>query len=238
MHRVTPSSPVRPRPPQQNLNLVDCSSLLEAGDAIAAAQQLERVQVEYPKLLDRLVEERSRNQWAPADVSIALVSANEESEGQQRFTQMLKKSGFETDVSSYRDNYVSLPSGRKPTEFYDQGKEKRARPLVSLASRLSYALGLLARHPEPQVVIVSHAFELHWPMLNFVLRNERARVGLAFFGDLLDYRWKQAGLFEESQRPKIEFFNLEERSSELLGGVVLRGPTSATSLSGSGLGGL
>ncbi len=223
------SSPSRPRPSQpsqQNVNLVDCSSLLEVGDAIAAAEQVDRVQLEYPKLLERLQKERAMTGWAPADLSIALVSANEESEGQQRFTMMLKKSGFETDVSVYRDNYVSLPAGRKPADFYDLNREKqRQRPLISLASRLAYALGLLARHGEPQVIIVSHAFELYWPMLNFAERNKQARVGLAYFGDFLDYRWKQAGILEAQSL--IKFFDLTESSAELLGGIDLRGAATA-----------
>ncbi len=220
----------------QNVNLVDCNSLLEAGDSIAAAERLDRVQIEYSKLRALLISERTKKQWAQTDVSIALVSANEESEGQQRFTTMLTRSGFETDVSSYRDNYVSLPAGRKPADFYDQNKDKRERPLVSLAPRITYALGLLARYSEPQVIIVSHAFELYWPMLNFAQRNERARVGLAFFGSLLDYRWKQGGLFD-SENP-IEFFDLDDHSAELLGGIDLSGRARsqvAASPSGSGL---
>jgi hypothetical protein len=231
------SSPLsRSRPIQrQNVNLADCSSLLEAGEAIAIAEQVEKVPVQYQKLFERLQAHRSESGWLPADVSIALVSVNEESEAQQRFTLMLQKAGFETDVSDYRDNYVSLPAGRKPADFYDQSKERqRQRPLVSLASRLAYALGVLARHSEPQVIVVSHAFELYWPMLNFAERNSKARVGLAYFSDLLDYRWKQAGLFESGS--PIKFFDLGEHSAELLGGIVLRrAATSQVSMARSGL---
>jgi len=73
-------------------------------------------------------------------------------------------------------------------------------------------------------------------MLNFAQRNERARVGLAFFGSLLDYRWKQGGLFD-SENP-IEFFDLDDHSAELLGGIDLSGRARsqvAASPSGSGL---
>ena len=220
----------------QNVNLIDCNSLLEAGDSIAAAERLDRVQIEYSKLRALLISERTDQNWEPADAFIALVSANEESEGQQRFSTMLTRSGFETDVSSYRDNYVSLPAGRKPADFYDQNKDKRERPLVSLAPRLTYALGLLARYTEPQVLIVSHAFELYWPMLNFARRNQRARVGLAFFGSLLDYRWKQGGLFD-SESP-IKLFDLDYHSAELLGGIDLSGRArsqATTSALSSGL---
>ena len=48
----------------------------------------------------------------------------------------LSRSGFEPDVSFYRDNYVSMPAGRKPADFYDQSKENRQRPLVSLANSM------------------------------------------------------------------------------------------------------
>ncbi len=223
-----------PKQPQQNVNLVDCNSLLEVGDAIAAAEQLDRVQIEYAKLFERLRAERARDYWLPANVSIALVSTNDESEGQQRFTAMLSKSGFDTDVSFYRDNYVSVPAGRQPADFYEQGKERRQRPLISLASRLTYALGLLARYDEPQVIVVSHAFELYWPMLNFAQRNQRARVALAYFSNFLDSRWKQTGIFEDSF--PIKFFNLEENSAELLGGVDLRGSARSRNVRSTGSG--
>lgn len=234
---VSPSSSSsRPKPAQQNVNLVDCSSLLEVGEAIAAAEQLDRVQLDYPKLYERLQKQRAMKGWATADISIALVSANEESEGQLRFTGMLKRSGFETDVSVYRDNFVSLPAGRKPADFYDPNREKqRQRPLISLASRLAYAMGLLARHDKPQVIVVSHAFELYWPMLNLAERNKQARVGLAYFGEFLDYRWKNA-LIEV--QPLITFFDLTENSAELLGGVDLGRPAATqgrASIGGSGL---
>jgi hypothetical protein len=181
------------------------------------------VQIEYTRLSETLQTTRSQQQWAPADVSIALVSANEESESQQRFTAMLTRSGFETDVSSYRDNYVSVPAGRRPSDFYNQ--EKGQRPLVSLSSRIAYALGVLARWPDAQIVVVSHAFELYWPMHNFLQRNPGAKVGLAYFPSLLDHRWKQARL-----DTKIQFFDLEE--SELFGGIDSRRRGSSISVSG------
>jgi hypothetical protein len=73
--------------------------------------------------------------------------------------------------------------------------------------------------------IVSHAFELYWPMLNFAERNKQARVGLAYFGDFLDHRWKQAGILEAQSL--IKFFDLTESSAELLGGIDLRGAATA-----------
>jgi hypothetical protein len=204
------SRPVSTLRSPKNVNLVDCSSLLEAGDSMASAEPSNRVQIDYPKLFETLQTKRTHNQWASADVSIALVSANEESESQQRFTTMLTRSGFETDVSSYRDNYVSVPAGRRPSDFYNQ--EKGQRPLVSLSSRIAYALGVLARWPDAQIIVVSHAFELYWPMHNFLQRNPSAKIGLAYFPGLMDHRWRQV-------RPdtKIQFLDLEER--DLFGGI-------------------
>lgn len=225
MHRPGSSFP-RSAPTSRSpkhVNLIDCSSLLEAGESIASAEASNRVQVEYPKLFETLQTIRSQQQWAPADVSIALVSANEESESQQRFTAMLSRSGFETDVSSYRDNYVSVPPGRRPSDFYNQ--EKGQRPLVSLSSRIAYALGVLARWPDAQIVVVSHAFELYWPMHNFLQRNPGAKVALAYFPGLLDHRWKQARL-----DTKIHFLDLEE--AELFGGMDFRRRGSSFTASG------
>ena len=63
-------------------------------------------------------------------------------------------------------------------------------------------------------------------MLNFAERNKQARVGLAYFGDFLDYRWKQAGILEAHSL--IKFFDLTESSAELLGGIDLWGAATAT----------
>src|SRR5688572_19111276 len=88
------SSRVSP-PPLKNVNILDCNSMLEAGDAVAIVEHQERVQVDYPKLKEKLQSWRqASNPWVVADESIALVSADINSEGQQRFVTMLDRSGF------------------------------------------------------------------------------------------------------------------------------------------------
>lgn len=223
MPRNFPANSSRQNQPAQELqdiNFVDCNALLEATEAVAAAERIDRVQFSYPALKNVLRSFRSGD-WRRSQLDIALVSADRSSEGQQRFAAMLDREGFEADVSYYRDNFVSLPPGRQPADLFDP--EKKQRPLISLATRISYSLGLLARHPAPQVLVVSHSFEMYWPMLNFVERNPAARVGLVFFGSLLDYRWKHTGVLD-SDSP-VKFFNLDAHSADLLGGVDLTGNT-------------
>jgi hypothetical protein len=203
-------------------------------DAVAIGERVERVQFDYPKLRERLAQWRADVlRWEPPQHSVAVVSADEKSDGQRRFVEMLGRSGFQADVSFYRDNFVSLPAGRQPAEVFD--KEKPHRPLVSLASRICYSIGLLARHADAQVIVVSHAFELYWPMSDFAERAARSKgkggIGLAFFGSLLDTRWKHTGIFEGTS--PIKFYDLDEFAPELLGGIDLGGRVSNRNANGS-----
>jgi hypothetical protein len=110
------------------------------------------------------------------------------------------------------------------------------KPIVSFAPRIAYIAGLFARHPDPHFMVVCHSFELYGPLMDLARRISAGKVGLAYFGSLLDYRWKAAGLFERSDEgaPHIHFFDLDPFGKELIG-VDLSGGPSGTSDVRSGL---
>lgn len=206
--------------------IVDAASLYDAGDVIAERFGRTKVTVEYSKLFKCLNELRATAQWRPASLSTILLSIDPNSEGQQRFQSMLKHSGFEPDVIHYRDTFVSLPPGRSPGEK----AEKPGKPIVSLAPRIAYIAGLMALHADsnPQFLVVSHSFELYGPLTDLTHRVQNGNVGIAYFGSLLDYRWKATGLLDKKQGGdgSLHFFDLDPYGKELMG-VDLGGSASA-----------
>ena len=222
---------VRPKVRHFDPNIVDAASLFDACDGIAERLGRSKLTIDYAKLRECLDALRKRWEWRPASVNTILVSIDPSSEGQQRFQAMLKHSGFEIDAVHYRDTFVSPPPGRNPSEM-------TGKPIVSLASRIAYIAGLMARHEglKPELLVVSHSFELCGPLTDLAhrLSDRDGKVGLAYFGSLLDYRWKAAGLFESqwlpgplggagdatlapAQRIGLKFFDLEPSCTELLG---------------------
>ena len=193
--------------------LVDAASLFDACDVTAERLDRSKITLDYSKLRERLDTLRRNAGWRPASLNSILLSIDPSSEGQQRFQAMLRHSGYEVDVLHYRDTWVSLPPGRSPSG------DKTGKPIVSLAPRIAYIAGLLARHPASQLLVVCHSFELYGPLTDLARRMSNGRVGLAYFGSLLDYRWKTTGLLNagaEKER-QMEFFDLDPYGNELLG---------------------
>ena len=188
--------------------VVDGASLFDAAEAIGDRFGRSKVTVDYTKLNERLANLRSLAGWNPATVSTILLSIDPSSEGQQRFQSMLKHAGFEPDVVYFRDAFVSLPPGRSPADA-------SAKSTVSLASRITYIAGLMARYPSSEFLVITHSFELHGPLLDLADRLNQGKVGLAYFGSLLDYRWRLAGLMDG--KLNINFFDLDPYGHELVG---------------------
>jgi len=188
--------------------VVDGASLFDAAEAIGDRFGRSKVTVDYAKLNEQLGIFRRRAGWNPAAVSTIVLSIDPSSEGQQRFQSMLKHAGFESDVVYFRDAFVSLPPGRSPAD-------SSAKSTVSVASRITYIAGLMARFPSSEFLVVSHSFELHGPLVDLSERLTQGKVGLAYFGSLLDYRWRLAGLMDG--RLNIEFFDLDPHGHELVG---------------------
>ena len=188
--------------------VVDGASLFDAAEAIGDRFGRSKVTVDYTKLNERLADLRRQANWNPATVSTIMLSIDPNSEGQQRFQSMLKHAGFEPDVVYFRDAFVSLPPGRSPADA-------SAKSTVSLASRITYIAGLMSRYPSSEFLVITHSFELHGPLLDLADRLNQGKVGLAYFGSLLDYRWRLAGLMDG--KLNIEFFDLDPYGHELVG---------------------
>jgi hypothetical protein len=206
------------RAPQRALDatVVDAASLFDAGEFLSE-QFSRRVTVDYPRLKELLDRLRLNEGWRPADRTTILVSWDPNSEGQRKFHGMLQHADYETDVSHYRDSFASLPPGRTPGEF------SNSKPLKSFAARLAYISGLMARYPESHFLVVTHSFELFSPLTDLARRfaeGGHGKAGIAYFGTLMDYRWKSAGLFEQDS--PIKFFDLDKYGQELVGFELLR----------------
>ncbi len=195
--------------------LLDGLSLFDTSEFIAQRHGVARAKFDHAKLKIRLDEIRRAAGWRPAETSVMLLSVDPESEGQQRFQASLQRAGFETDLCHYRESFVSLPPGRSPHESSRGFAEKSDKPLASLATRIAFIIGLMARHEETNLLVVSHAFELCAPLVNLAKRVPKGRVGIAYFASLLDARWRPAGLFDA--RLPLKFFDLEPFGDELMG---------------------
>ena len=198
--------------------VVDAASLFAACEVIAERIGRSKITLDYSKLRDCLDTERRNHGWRQSSFNTILLSIDPASEGQQRFQTMLKHSGFEPDIIHFRDTFVSLPPGRSPCEM-------TGKSIVSLAPRIAYIAGLVARHPAPQFLVVSHSFELYGPLTDLCHRVPNGKVGIAYFSSLLDYRWKAAGLFEGKLDP--EFIDLDPYGEDLLGVDLAGRPSSS-----------
>lgn len=188
--------------------ILDGSSLFEACETTAERFGRDRITLDYARLHERLEALRKEAGWRESKLNTILLAMDPNSEGQQRFQSMVRHSGFEPHVVYYRDAFVSLPPGRSPSEI-------TSKPMISLAARVAYIVGLMARHPDPHLLVATHSFELCGPLVDLKQRVPDGRVGLAYFGSLLDYRWRAAGLTDGELG--VEFFDLDPFARDLLG---------------------
>ena len=188
--------------------IVDATSLFDACEVLTERCGGEKITIDYGALRRRLEAFRASRGWRPASLSTILMAIDPNSEGQQRFMSMLSHSGFEPDVVHFRETFVSAPPGRNFTEMF-------GKSIVSLAARIAYIAGLMARHPEAQLLVVCHSFELYSPLTDLRRRAPKGKVGIAYFGSLLDYRWKSAELLDGNL--DVEFLDLDQHSKELVG---------------------
>lgn len=194
------------------VTLVDGSALFGVTETLAERHGRPKITINYPALKSRLDERRRSQGWRPATLTSIMLSTDPAREGQQRFHAMLTHSGFDVDSCHYREAYASPPPGRTLGDA-------PAKNAQSFASRLSYVAGLMARYIDPQILFVTHSFELYGPLLDLASRvgdaTPRGRVGLAFFGSLVDFRWRPTGLLD--RRLQIEWFDLDPYGEELFG---------------------
>lgn len=188
------------------VTVVDDASLFHAAHVIG--ERFGRtIGIDYPRLHKRLQELRQQTGWHPSTINSVVLSVDPSSEGQELFQSMLRRSGFEPDVVCFRDAHASPAPGRNS---YVSVKSP-----ISLASRIAYIAGLMAGYPTSEFLVVSHSFELYGPLVDLAKRMEFGRVGLAYFGSLLDYRWRSAGLMEK--KLGIDYFDLDKFGQEIVG---------------------
>ena len=191
-----------------DVNLVDGQSLYDAGEYFAKLHSLDRASLDYTKLHTCLADIRKQKSLRQAQDSTLAISVDKRSSNQQRFISALERTPFDIDTVDFRDLFASNPPGVQP-------KESEERGVNTFAPRFAYVLGRLSRHEQAQIVIVSHAYELMWPMMDFKRANPNARIAIAYFKNLMDFRWQYSGL-GTSDCP-IEFFPLDEYVDELFG---------------------
>ena len=158
-------------------------------------------------------------------VVYAPVALDPRSDSQRRFVDALRGLGIAADPIDYRHTFVSLPGGPHG--------DRLDKPVSTLAPWLIHAVGLMARHAEPTVVVVSGGFEPYWPLLDFV-NNRGGRAFIAFFRRYLDARWTQFAALGEAGSP-IGWIDLEPAAAEILG-CEFASPGGSAEAPGTGLG--
>jgi len=195
------------RPPT-SLNYVDTHWLFRLVESLKLSEG-RQVTLNYRELLKSLGEARKTFGLSDADASLAPAAVDVRSESQQRFVEALKQIGFVVDPIDYRATFVSNPPGDDKVE---RGQTS------TLAHYAAYMMGLLAERESPEIVLVTGAFELYLPLLDFT-RRRGGRAVLAFFRRYLDPRWIEIGRIGETDAV-APFYDLEQRGEALLGGAL------------------
>jgi hypothetical protein len=204
---VNPRAKSRSTPLQaQHVDLIDTVSLYSLtedlkGHGVIQQQQ----QLQYKPLLEALAAYRQDHALDPADLHLAPVTLDPLNEKQTRFVDALEAMGIRCNATDFRQAYLSIPG------IYGQ---KFPGVLVpSVATQITYALGLLAGRGKGSVVVVSGVFDVYIPLSDYVGRGGKAVV--AFLRRYLDPRWEQYGAFGENGG--IAFLDLEPYAESLLG---------------------
>src|SRR5262252_8664746 len=124
------------------INAIDCASLFSVADATAKLHDVQRYNLNYSALRQHLAEARREYGFGPAETDLAIVSVDPNSEPQRRFVDAVGKLGYEVDAVDFHEAFVSLPPGQLP------GEESGYRSVISLAPRIAYLAGLLAKAPD------------------------------------------------------------------------------------------
>jgi hypothetical protein len=151
-------------------------------------------------------------------MDLAIVSVDPKSDMQGRFIAALERFGYTVDPVDFRHAFVSMPPGRHPG---DDGE----RSVISVASRISFLAGLLARSNDAQLLVVTHSFEVFPALQELARRTPNGRVGIAYFSSLIDFRFRSTGLLDNKPlQGGVQFYDLEDALPELFGGA----PVSAS----------
>lgn len=144
---------------------------------------------------------------SPFDLMFAFVAINPEHEGQQKFCSFLRGQGFTVDETDFRDAFI-VPN--------------REYPYQRLSTRLAYIAGMLAapydklgnQRELPHLVVVTDAFDVYYPLLDYV-KIRKGQVTIAFFRRGMEDRWQRAGLFDGNS--PINFHDLSNDAKVIVG---------------------
>ena len=200
------------RAPASHLTLVDTASLFHAGEAIAAESGSEkRLSPRYDVLLRKLGEFRALKKWPKADLNLALAAVDRNNPQQQRFLEALRRAGFDVDAVDFRETFPSVPPSLS--------RKDEGRPAPSFTARIAYVAGLLAQRPDAaSLLVVTHAVELLPLLLDLTERLKDGHVGVAYFGSLLESRWRRLKELQPGAGGAVpEFLDLDDTSLEIFG---------------------
>lgn len=134
---------------------------------------------------------------------IAFASINREHEGQQKFCAFLRSIGFTVDETDYRDAFIN--------------PDRSAQQYQRLSTRIAYLAGLLVqkgRNHQPHLVVVTDAFDVYYPLVDYVQRRG-GQATIAFFRSGMEERWSRVGLFDNDS--PVMFQDLSEHSERIMG---------------------
>jgi hypothetical protein len=145
-------------------------------------------------------------------MELAIGSVDPKSDNQSRFVAALERLKLTIDRVDFRQAFVSMPPGRHPGDEGD-------RSIISVAPRMTYLAGLLARSPDAELIVVSHSFEIFGPLQDLARRTTKGLVGIAYFSSLIDFRYRATGIMDATRsRTGVQFYDLDEWLPELFGG--------------------
>ena len=158
----------------------------------------------YGALMDSLLNKFEGDRFAPM---LAFVAINPEHEGQQKFCAFLRGQGFTVDETDFRDAYI-VPD--------------RTSPYQRLSTRLVYIAGMLTAPRDkqgdereiPHLVVVTDAFDVYYPLLDYV-RHREGKATITFFRWGMEDRWHRAGLFDKDS--PIKFCDLNDDAKAIVG---------------------
>lgn len=163
------------------------------------------ISVNYTNLFTAINEIRKIHGYRPSNQSLLLVSVS--SQGQKRFLSAIEKLNIFTVQSfEYIDLYPSAPIGtilQKNQNF------------CSFAAEMNFYLGQAA-YLDQDVVVITHCFEVKSALLRLKQLSPNSKVGIAYFQQYLDSRWKDfSGVFKQTDG--IDYFSLDSLTKPILG---------------------
>ena len=195
-----------------SLNFVDGTSTHFVCQEITKRKG-EKVTLDFKELSRCLSGLRRNAGWKQHAISMVFLAVNVENKSQLSYKKALEDAKMEVDITDYRALYPFVPSGSPAA-----GGTRGDTPQPSLSARISYAIGLQARHNALDLMVLSHDYALCSSLKDLAERNPKEfNIGLVFFSSLLeDPRWKSSGVLNPASSP-VKCFDLDPHAQKLLG---------------------